>query len=209
MRTVNIHAAKTQLSRLVDAAVAARKSSSPDPASRWLAWGRSPAQDAAAVSASWPGNCACRRILTPPCRTSSPTRSKAADARAARHPCAAMGTSCTGWTQTRAPRLKAARPMCCSGPPAYGRSRSKPHSAAPISRSIPPRSLDPRSIPDLPNCRSVRMPPPSSAGCRGCTVTCSTAFFWHKQSSSPQPSTRPTGSSCPIDQADPLAHSRW
>ena len=93
MRTVNIHAAKTQLSRLVDAAVAGEEiiiARSGKPVARL---GPLAAQDAAAVSASWPGNCACRRILTPPCRTSSPTRSKAVDARAARHPCAAMGTS--------------------------------------------------------------------------------------------------------------------
>jgi len=70
MRTVNIHAAKTQLSRLVDAAAAGEEiiiAKSGRPVARL---GPSSARDANAASASWPGSCACRRILTPHCRTS-------------------------------------------------------------------------------------------------------------------------------------------
>jgi len=83
MRTVNIHAAKTQLSRLVDAAVAGEE----------IIIARSGKPVARLGPLAGPGRSRRLGILTPPCRTSSPTRSKAADARAARHPCAAMGTS--------------------------------------------------------------------------------------------------------------------
>jgi len=49
------------------------------------AWGPSPAPAESAVSASWLGSCARRRILTPHYRTKSSRRLKAADARAPGH----------------------------------------------------------------------------------------------------------------------------
>jgi prevent-host-death family protein len=83
MRTVNIHTAKAQLSRLVEAAAAGEEiiiAKSGRPVARL---GPSSAREESAVSASSPGNCACRRILMLRRRTKSSPPSKTADARAA------------------------------------------------------------------------------------------------------------------------------
>jgi hypothetical protein len=80
-------------------------------------------------------------------------------------------------------------------PPAFGRSPSRPDSAAVISRSIRPRLPEPRSILGLPNWRSAPMRPLLSAGYPCCTTIPSTAFSSRRRSSSPRLSTQPMSSS--------------
>jgi prevent-host-death family protein len=85
MRTVNLHAAKTQLSRLVEAAAAGEEIIIAEAGKPVARLGPSPALGESLVLASWPGSCAFQRILMPRCRTTSSRRLKAAEARAARH----------------------------------------------------------------------------------------------------------------------------
>ena len=160
MRTVNIHAAKTQLSRLVDAAAAGEEiiiAKSGKPLAR----------------------------LGP-----------LVDLRRRRRLGALAGQLRV--TERPEPRSKAVTSRCCLAPPAFGRSPSRPVSAAPILRSIRPRLPDRRSTPGLPNCRSAQKRLPLSHSCLCSTAIRSTAFFSRRRSSSPQPSTLPMRSSCPI-----------
>ena len=59
-------------------------------------------------------------------------------------------------------------------------------------------SPGPQPIPGLASWRFARTRPPSLATCRCCNAIRLTAFSWRRRSSSPQLSTPPTGSSCPI-----------
>jgi hypothetical protein len=82
MQTVDIQAAKTHLSRLVDAAAAGEEiliARAAKPSPGWCrCW--TPKPDRAAASACWPANSACLPTLTPRFPTTYSARSKGADA---------------------------------------------------------------------------------------------------------------------------------